>query len=510
MDLNRYNQLIQLLQNTDDQATDNCRENETFTQIKSIFEASNNPNASDSSIDWKRLENLSFEFLSANKKDILVGCYLSAALLHTHKLEGLEVGLKILNIMVKDHWDFIYPPLKRINGRWAAIEWLGTQLSSFIKDNNTTYPESNINNIKRELENLDANLSLVNDAPPNLLYLMNLFNNLKITPNQEAKTPPGTKELTPDPINHNQAAQKTTSINSIQEALARVTELFTELDSISDYIISHKDAELVELSLAYKLSRFSVWKTIDNLPIYDEQYKTRVPAPDKSLVAELKHLEDDQNYTTIINIIEQRFKDYPFWLDLHFSLYNALIANNNAEIATIIKNECRGFILKFPKLEKLCFADGSQMVNSQTYSWLTDDLSIGETQLHDNNNTSSSSNDEFSMQLMQLADQPKATRVDFLIKTYQDYAYQLSHYQKIDFYITLINELLSSSRQDLLNIYVNILEKDFDFYHLDSLDKALAIKALQAIIQAKKILNQNYTPNFSLLCELDMQAGLAI
>ncbi len=75
-------------------------------------------------IDWASVARGSQAMLTGKSKDLLIASYMAYAMLETKKLEGLAVGLAVLEGLLDQYWETMFPPLKRKRGRGNALGWL--------------------------------------------------------------------------------------------------------------------------------------------------------------------------------------------------------------------------------------------------------------------------------------------------------------------------------------------------------------------------------------------------
>ncbi|MCK5001630.1 MAG: type VI secretion system ImpA family N-terminal domain-containing protein, partial [Gammaproteobacteria bacterium] len=111
-----------------------CGENIRYEPVFEELEAelAKQESLSSETVDWKRVAELSSSILKDSSKDLLVGAYLTQALLINEGYSGLAVGLKILNDMAEKHWDCLFPPAKRMRARATAVTWLAERAGALV------------------------------------------------------------------------------------------------------------------------------------------------------------------------------------------------------------------------------------------------------------------------------------------------------------------------------------------------------------------------------------------
>ncbi len=123
-------------------------------------------------INWNRIIELGSSILARKSKDIQVAAYLSAGLIEVRRLEGLAIGLTILNDLVNNFWDKMFPPLKRIRGRLNAIGWWMDRTTAFLQAVETApLPEETVERLKDQIKALDQFLAEKSDDAPGAIVL---------------------------------------------------------------------------------------------------------------------------------------------------------------------------------------------------------------------------------------------------------------------------------------------------------------------------------------------------
>ena len=79
-------------------------------------------------VDWAAVRDRCIEILESRSKDLTVAAYLCAALLATEGLGGLVRGLAVVNWMVAEAWEGVFPEVARVRQRVAVFIWLADRL----------------------------------------------------------------------------------------------------------------------------------------------------------------------------------------------------------------------------------------------------------------------------------------------------------------------------------------------------------------------------------------------
>lgn len=85
--------------------------------------------------DWDRVITLAVEALIKRSKDLQIAIWLTEALIKTEGFSGLFTGLTVLNGLLRDYWDHVYPEIEDgdLDFRAAPIEFMNDKLWPCIK-----------------------------------------------------------------------------------------------------------------------------------------------------------------------------------------------------------------------------------------------------------------------------------------------------------------------------------------------------------------------------------------
>jgi type VI secretion system protein ImpA len=87
------------------------------------------------SAEWPKVRQLCEDLLSRKSKDLQVACWYTEALCHLSGFEGLAFGVQVMEVLLTDFWEFLYPDLldDGLDERAGKIEWLNRQLPATIR-----------------------------------------------------------------------------------------------------------------------------------------------------------------------------------------------------------------------------------------------------------------------------------------------------------------------------------------------------------------------------------------
>lgn len=85
--------------------------------------------------DWKQVIKLAGESLATKSKDLQLAAWLTEAMLRTEGFTGLLGGLKLLQGLVENFWDTLYPEIEdgEMDMRAAPLDWVGSRLDQAIR-----------------------------------------------------------------------------------------------------------------------------------------------------------------------------------------------------------------------------------------------------------------------------------------------------------------------------------------------------------------------------------------
>ena len=85
--------------------------------------------------DWSKLEDLATTTLSERSKDLPTACWLGEALGHHYGFDGMTEGIQLVNRLLLDYWDDLYPSLAEdgLEERVAKITWLATTFGEIVR-----------------------------------------------------------------------------------------------------------------------------------------------------------------------------------------------------------------------------------------------------------------------------------------------------------------------------------------------------------------------------------------
>lgn len=355
-------------------------------------------------VDWHKVEQLSRTILGNESKDLLVACYLAVALQNNKGYAGLASGVALVQGLCEQWWDDLFPPLKRIRGRTAAINWLvekvGWQLESKPPEGETL---ALVPDLYQQIHGLDIWLAeKMEDKAPDMSAIVRPLRQLKksVEAEQAAKATPAPKaESASEParptalevpdtappkpvtpaVTASAAAAPKTEINadvgSDSEANKALRQIQDALRKLATYYGENAPAQ----PRRFRLARYALWLNIDALPP-NKEGKTQVPPPSKDLAARVQQALDQQDYAGAIEQVEKQLVKLPYWFEGQRLLVMAMeqMGGSHKAAMQVVITELKGLVERLPGLLELGYSDGTAFVDDATRFWLNQTVLVAE------------------------------------------------------------------------------------------------------------------------------------
>ena len=368
-----------------------CGENIRYETVFEELEAelAKQESLSSEVVDWKHVAELSSNILKNSSKDILVGVYLTQALLITEGYAGLAVGLKILSDMVEKHWDCLFPPAKRMRARATAITWLAERAGSFISEKTPTANDAEaVAEAAKYIRLLDTELAeKMGDSAPIVANLSRPLINYKKSaeaemarvsaqaapaPAAETSTETQTQAQPASPARAKPAkstvvTEEAGDITSENDAKKILRQTQDSVRKVSKYWSGKKLSD----ARAYRVARVASWIMIEAAPPANEGV-TQVMPPAADRIKFFERQIEKAEYSTVLPELEKTLVRAPFWIDGHNMVVTVLHAMGGEyeKAANAVIGELRHFLHRIPELQNLSFSDQTPFASDQTKMWL--------------------------------------------------------------------------------------------------------------------------------------------
>ncbi|MCK5262101.1 MAG: type VI secretion system protein TssA [Gammaproteobacteria bacterium] len=382
-----------------------CGENIRYEPVFEELEAelAKQESLSSETVDWKRVAELSSSILKDSSKDLLVGAYLTQALLINEGYSGLAVGLKILNDMAEKHWDCLFPPAKRMRARATAVTWLAERAGALVGEKIPTANDAAaVVDAAKYIRLLDGELAeKMGDAAPMVTDLSRPLKNYKQSAEAEmAKTSapapaaepvqaapetgapesePAAAQVAPapapapksKPAKSTAAVPEVGDIASDNDAKKVLRAAQDAARKVSTYWLATKLSD----AKAYRVARVATWIMIEVAPPANEGVTQVIPPAAERLKFFETQIEKAE-YSAVLPELEKTLARAPFWIDGHNMVVNVLRAMGGEyeKAANAVIGELRHLLQRIPALLDLSFSDQTPFVGDQTKMWLESEV----------------------------------------------------------------------------------------------------------------------------------------
>ena len=302
--------------------------------------------------------------LETRSKDLLVAAWLCVGLYERDGFAGLVAGLTILRDLVSNFWETLFPPMKRMRGRVAAIEWLGERGAKQVSAPGAKRgsPEDLATCLER-LKEIGALLAeRVPDGGTLLSELRRALDEaaMRAAPPPQPATPAGG---TPAASGGGSSVGTVSSPDEAQKALTEIRRLALATAAVL------RESEPTN-PLAYRLPRQMVWARVAGAPP-STGGQTQIPSPG-DLGAELEAALGRGEFKGVLTRAEDKLSTGIFWLDLHRFAVSALegMGEEFVPAAEAVCEELALLLKRLPELKDLRFADGTPLADNATRTWI--------------------------------------------------------------------------------------------------------------------------------------------
>jgi type VI secretion system protein VasJ len=350
--------------------------------------------------------------------------YVTFGLFQTRGAAGLLVGLFVLEGLLRDHWPVLWPELKRLRGRAAAMSWLRDRLAVDLSN----LPARGVDGptcaeLARAFGRLDEVLrDRFGDAAPSFASVQVLVAQRQTEASSDAT--PDLCRASVEPVPHARLGPQAAALRDVQALLAgRDAEPIRRVDPRSISPLPSIDAHLrapppsapplpsraplapssapvaaaaadplraqlgpIVASLtsvaaglraknpadptAYRLARAALWLALSDAPPC-EGTRSFVPAPAPRIAQALASLAERRQWRPLLEEVEAATLAHPWWLTPHRFAALALASLGYPDAALAVQTETRALLARLPSLRRMRFADGiTPLADEPTCAWL--------------------------------------------------------------------------------------------------------------------------------------------
>lgn len=328
-------------------------------------------------VDFSTIVDLSTQILSERSKDLAVAGYLVLGLTRTSGYAGIAEGLAATRAVTEGFWDDAFPPLRRMRGRQAALQFVAERTSAWIQSNRAE-PDD-----REALAHAEAETAALQefvteamgeDAPAFSGLLREIREQLRRLPKPEppkedpppaaeapaapaadAPAPPAGVPAPPAPAPPSGGDASFSTAKDAGIVVMKVAQFFREEDPYD--------------AVAFGLVRAIRWNAIAGPPPTG-----KIPPPPKPRRDALAGMLTASNHAVLVREAEASFQQSPFhfWLDLQRLVAGALKALGApaaAAHATVV-DATASLVRRIPSLPTVTFQDGTPFADPLTAAWL--------------------------------------------------------------------------------------------------------------------------------------------
>ncbi|GAB5537537.1 MAG: hypothetical protein Rubg2KO_37860 [Rubricoccaceae bacterium] len=331
-------------------------------------------------VDFDKIVALATQILSEESKDISVASYLILGLTRTANYQGIAEGIAAVRAVTEVFWEEAFPPLRRMRGRQAALQFVAERTSAWIQDNKAEPSDrESLMHAQTEAEALQAFVTeaMGDDAPAFSGLVRELREQLRRLPKPKPPKPD------PPPAKEPDASSAADASSSDAPAPAPARPAAAPAASGGDTSFSTpSEAESVVMKVAtflqeeepYNATAFALRRAIRWNGITTPPPTGVIPPPPGHRRDALAGMLTAANHPVLIAQGESSFPQAPyhFWLDLQRLLATSLKALGPPATAAlgVVESMTAAFVARFPSLPSLSFQDGTPFADPITVSWL--------------------------------------------------------------------------------------------------------------------------------------------
>ncbi|MGD8860664.1 MAG: type VI secretion system protein TssA [Myxococcales bacterium] len=351
--------------------------------------------------DWPQLLRDGEALLKERSKDLLIASHVAYALYDQRGLDGLVTGLALVEGLLSEHWDGLYPHARRnLKARSSAVAWL---LGRFDQLSETVSPgpddRETIALLQAAAERLAETISeRFDDHRPAVGTLLEQVRRLALAipeePQEVDEAPAAPSVPAPPPASSKpaaqavpaQPAQPTAQVSVPGEVaaapgVANVAEMRRFLGRVCDQLLDLASGLRKANSadpLAYRLLRVALYLDLTELPP-NQDGAIAVPAPPDLLVGEVEGRIQSQDWQGAAVVGDGSLAKAPLLLDLHrhvaLSLQN--LGPSHAAARDVVISELAALLTRLPGLLELRFATGRPLADDDTRRWIESEVLAG-------------------------------------------------------------------------------------------------------------------------------------
>lgn len=321
---------------------------------------------------WEEVLRLGHELLRDKGKDVLVASWLTLALLNRHGYPGLEAGLTLLRDYLIEHWEIVFPEVKRVKGRVAAIEWMSDRAKKDVpKIPASPADHEALTHCAERLSELSSQLAdKVEGGSVILSELRRLVDGLvaetKAKPVEAASMPGAAPGAAPVSSGGSAVPSGPRAISSDTDVQAALADVRSTLRILAEWLRVNSPMD----PMAWRFPRIAAWMHLTQLPP-SQDGTTQIPPiqpPDSG--DKMQSMLDAGQFAGVLEQTESKLGTAVWWLDLQRYAVKALEGLGRQGGADAVVQELASLLQRFPGAPDLRFKDGTPVCNPATRTWI--------------------------------------------------------------------------------------------------------------------------------------------
>jgi type VI secretion system protein VasJ len=321
-------------------------------------------------IDWEAVVQAGTEILIRKSKDLSVASYLCIGLFQEQGYSGLSTGIQIFVALLENFWETLYPPIRRMRGREAAILRLLDKIGPEITKKEPA--ESGAEALRDCVKHIQKLSQLVSERfGESSLNFSSLGKAIQVqalkVKMEEPSSLPKTEaaERPPERVATGATAPSTTA----EMEFTSVSNAHQFILKAAAYIRESNPADPVP----YRISRAIKWQPIEQtLLAKANKGKTQIPGILPQNLKAFKDLIVNAEWDILLRQSENRFPDSPLWFDLQRYIDRAMkeLGESYGNAQRAIREELASLVRRLPGILDLQFNNGIPFADAQTRIWI--------------------------------------------------------------------------------------------------------------------------------------------
>ena len=336
-----------------------------FSELQSEIDKLASPGLRDS-FKWETVAGLASRILKEQSKDLLVGSYLSAALVHMNGARGLETGSLIIRDLITTYWESLYPSKKRMKGRTAALAWWVEKTEAALDSGKAWGLDSETRNLIIGHMKATDDFLITRTTDFSLLPLVRKVE--KLIPEDRPHKNNAIRQA-PEQAGPGPSEPVDMTMVSADELMKSLIPVFQKIKQSSKIVNDDKD----DNPQAYRWLRFSIWESLTTLPDAKDKV-TRIPPPDPRILSRIESLCRAEDWKGLVLSSESALYSSRnlFALDLNRYSFEALskLGGKYQNAGNVVAAETFHFANRMGGVEHLMFSDKTPFADDKTKEWL--------------------------------------------------------------------------------------------------------------------------------------------